>query len=79
MGGVRQGRECLFLSLGLRVLVSQTTMFAYHVRLLTVCDSWSKGLEDTQVAWNTDLPQESLKGLSVLQHEGGVGAGGPRR
>lgn len=41
-------------------------MFAYHVWLLTVSDSWNKGLEDTQVARKTDLPQKSLKGLSLF-------------
>lgn len=50
-------------------------LFAYHVWLLTVSDSWNKGLEDTQVAWKTDLSQESLKGLSVLRHNSTVGAG----
>lgn len=47
-------------------------MFAHHAWLLTVSDSWNKGLEYTQVAWKTDLPQESLKGL---KQDSMVGAG----
>lgn len=43
--------------------------------LLTVSDSWNKGLEDTQVAWKTDLSQESLQGLSVLKQDSMVGPG----
>lgn len=68
MGSDRVEYGCVFLSLCLRVFVGQA-VFVFGsgcARVEVVCParvaaqqsgSWNKGLEDRQVAWETDLPQ----------------------
>lgn len=86
VGSDRVESACVTLSLGLRVFMSQAVCLFVSgcARTKVVCpayvapqqsDSWDKGLEDRQVAWKTDLPRESWKGLFALKHDSRVGTG----